>query len=597
MTFGRSSHFSCLTPATSFVNYRLADLNWTDAHIGFKVTLLVLNEKELFREDIHMSMKLSKLNDFKGRPGPVLLIIMDGVGIGKRDESDGVFMAKPQNLNALMGSKLYCQLRAHGTAVGMPSDEDMGNSEVGHNALGAGRVFDQGAKLVAKSINTGAIYKSDVWNKLVAGAKASNKSFHFIGLLSDGNVHSHIDQLCALVRRCAQEGVKNVNIHALLDGRDVYEKSALTYIDKIEAVLKEVNTANPGFKYQIASGGGRMIVTMDRYNADWKIVERGWKAHVLGDARRFKSAREAVETYYKEDPKITDQYMNSFVIEANGKPVGTIEDGDSVVFFNFRGDRAIEISRAFDDDNFTEFNRVRRPNVLFAGMMEYDGDSHIPHHYLVSPPAIDRTLSEYLCANKVTSFAVSETQKYGHVTYFWNGNRSGYIDKNLETYCEIPSDKVKFDTAPKMKAYEITEKTIELLKTGKYRFGRINFPNGDMVGHTGVPEAIITAVKTVDECLGRLIKEVEALNGIVLVTADHGNADEMFTVKKGVKTVSTAHSLNPVPFVIVDSSYKDEYKMAQLKQPGLSNVASTILNLLGYKAPEGYDPSLVSFTK
>lgn len=322
-----------------------------------------------------MSLKLSKLSGFHGRPGPVLLVIMDGVGLGKRDESDGVFMAKPANLNSLMGKELYCQLRAHGTAVGMPSDEDMGNSEVGHNALGAGRVFDQGAKLVSKSIETGAIFKSELWSKLVAGAKASKKSFHFIGLLSDGNVHSHIDQLFALVRRCAQEGVKSVCIHALLDGRDVYEKSAPTFIEKTESLLREINTAHPGFNYRIASGGGRMIVTMDRYNADWKIVERGWQAHVLGEGRQFKSASEAVATFYKEDAKMTDQYMDPFVIEANGKPVGTVEDGDSVVFFNFRGDRAIEISRAFDDDNFKEFDRKRRPNVLFAGMMEYDGDS------------------------------------------------------------------------------------------------------------------------------------------------------------------------------------------------------------------------------
>jgi 2,3-bisphosphoglycerate-independent phosphoglycerate mutase len=520
---------------------------------------------------------------------------MDGVGIGKRDESDGVFLARPGNLNSLMGTALYTQLRAHGTAVGMPSDEDMGNSEVGHNALGAGRVFDQGAKLVAQSIETGAIFETAVWHKLVDLVKSTGRCLHFIGLLSDGNVHSHIDQLIALVRHCAQEGVKKVCIHALLDGRDVYEKSALTYIDKTEAVLKEVNEANPGFKYQIASGGGRMVVTMDRYNADWKIVERGWKAHVLGEGRRFRSARQAVETYYREDPKMTDQYMDSFVVEDEDGPVGTVNDGDSVVCFNFRGDRAIEISRAFEDPSLKEFDTKRRPDVLYAGMMQYDGDLHIPENYLVVPPAISRTISEYLCAAGVRSFAVSETQKYGHVTYFWNGNRSGYINERLETYVEIPSDKVRFDAAPKMKAREITDKAIELLRSGKFRFGRINFPNGDMVGHTGVPEAIITGVKTVDECLGALIEEVKAQKGIVIVTADHGNADEMFTVKKGVKTVSTAHSLNPVPFAIIDPSNHGDYQMAKVEKAGLANVAATILNLLGYQAPEDYEPSLIAF--
>ncbi|MDE2027966.1 MAG: 2,3-bisphosphoglycerate-independent phosphoglycerate mutase [Candidatus Omnitrophica bacterium] len=542
-----------------------------------------------------MSLELKKLSNFSGRPGPLLLVIMDGVGIGKHDDSDGVFLAKTPTLDTLMKSKLYTQLKAHGTAVGMPSDEDMGNSEVGHNALGAGRVFDQGAKLAAKSISSGAIYQTEIWKKLVERVKSENKVFHFIGLLSDGNVHSHIDQLLAMVRHLAQEGVRRVCIHVLLDGRDVYEKSALTYIDKTEAVLKEINSAHKNYEYRIASGGGRMVTTMDRYNADWTIVERGWKAHVLGRARRFASAKEAVETYYKEDPKITDQYLDSFVIEDDGSPVGTIEDGDSVVFFNFRGDRAIELSRAFEERDFDKFNRVRTPDVLFAGMMEYDGDLHIPKHYLVPPPAIDNPVGVYMCANGITSFAISETQKYGHVTYFWNGNRSGYINEKLETYVEIPSDKIRFDQAPRMKADEITAKTVELLQSGKYKFGRLNYPNGDMVGHTGVPEAIIASVEAVDEDLAKLLSVIKELNGVALVLADHGNADEMFTVKNGKKQVSTAHSLNPVPCIIVDAGYQDEYEMAHLPGQGLANVAATLLNLLGYEAPKDYAPSLIRF--
>ncbi len=541
------------------------------------------------------SLELKKLPNFSGRPGPLLLIIMDGIGIGKQDDSNGVFLAKPACLNELMRSKLYTQLKAHGTAVGLPSDEDMGNSEVGHNALGAGRVFDQGAKLVERSIESGAIFQTPIWKKLVERVKADNKIFHFIGLLSDGNVHSHIDQLFVLVRRCAEEGVARVCIHVLLDGRDVYEKSALTYIEKTESLLKEINGSHKGYDYRIASGGGRMVTTMDRYNADWSVVERGWKAHVLGRGRYFSSAKEAVETYYKEDPKITDQYLDSFVIQDDGSPVGTIEDGDSVVFFNFRGDRAIELSMAFENKDFDKFDRVRLPDVLFAGMMEYDGDLHIPKNYLVSPPQIEGSVGTYMCANNITSFAISETQKYGHVTYFWNGNRSGYIDDKLETYVEIPSDKVRFDQAPKMKAYEITDKTIELLKSGRYRFGRLNFPNGDMVGHTGIPEAIIIAVQTVDECVAKLLQAVRELNGIALVTADHGNADVMFTVKNGQKQVSTAHSLNPVPCAIVDPGYQGEYEMSHLPDQGLANVAATLLNLLGYEAPKEYAPSLIRF--
>ena len=541
------------------------------------------------------SLELKKLSNFSGRPGPLLLIVMDGVGIGKQDDSDGVFLAKTPCLDELMKSKLYTQLKAHGTAVGMPSDEDMGNSEVGHNALGAGRVFDQGAKLAQKSIESEAIFKTEIWEELVDRVKGDNKVFHFIGLLSDGNVHSHIDQLLALVRHCAEEGVRRVCIHVLLDGRDVYEKSALTYIEKTEKVLKEINSSNKNFEYRIASGGGRMITTMDRYNADWSIVERGWKAHVLGRGRRFTSAKEAIETYYKEDPKITDQYLESFVIEDDGSPVGTIEDGDSVVFFNFRGDRAIEISMAFEDKDFNKFDRVRHPDVLFAGMMQYDGDQHIPKNYLVTPPQIQGAVGEYMCANGISTFAISETQKYGHVTYFWNGNKSGYINEKLETYVEVPSDKIRFDEAPKMKAAEITEKSIELLKSGKYKFGRLNFPNGDMVGHTGVPAAIIISVEAVDEGVAKLLGVIRELNGIALVLADHGNADEMYISKAGRKQVSTAHSLNPVPCIIVDSGFQGEYEMANIPGQGLANVAATLLNLLGFEAPKEYAASLIKF--
>lgn len=541
-----------------------------------------------------MSLQLKPLKTFTPRQGPVLLIIMDGVGIGRRDETDGVFLAKTPCLDQLMAGELYTQLQAHGTAVGMPSDDDMGNSEVGHNALGAGRVFAQGAKLVQISIDNGSIFKTDVWAQLTGRAKAG-AALHFIGLLSDGNVHSHIEHLFAMLETCAKQGVKTARLHILLDGRDVYEKSALTYIDRTEDVLARLNREF-GTDYRIASGGGRMVTTMDRYHADWTVVKRGWDAHVLGKARVFASAREAVQTYYDEDPEITDQYLDSFVVAQDGVPVGTVQDGDAVVFFNFRGDRAIELSQAFDEKEFSEFERERVPDVLYAGMMEYDGDLHVPRHYLVNPPQIDRPVSEYLCANGIMSFALSETQKFGHVTYFWNGNKSGYVDESKEVFVEVPSDKIRFDQAPQMKAAEITEKAAELLRSGRFQCGRINFANGDMVGHTGKPDAIIAAVEAVDRSVSALIDlVVHELKGVVMVTADHGNADEMFIVKNGKKTVSTAHSLNPVPFIIVDSGYHREYRMADLSQKGLSNVAATLLNLLGFEKPQDYDPSLIVF--
>lgn len=540
-----------------------------------------------------MPLSLKHLKSFHGRKGPLLLIIMDGIGIGPADESNAVFLADTPVLDMLTSSKLYTELKAHGTAVGLPSDKDMGNSEVGHNALGAGRVYDQGASLVGRAFKTGRIYDTDLWKNITQRAE-KGKTVHFIGLLSDGNVHSHIDHLYRLLDKCADSGFRKVRVHPLLDGRDVGQRSALEFILPCQEKLDKISSEN-GFDYAFASGGGRMKVTMDRYNADWNIVKRGWDAHVLGKGRTFRSAAEAVETYYREDPGITDQYLDSFVIvDEKGQPAGRIEDGDTVIFFNFRGDRAIEISRAFTEKNFNEFERGSLPDVLFAGMMEYDGDAHIPSNYLVPPPDIELTVSEYLCAEKVKSFAVSETQKFGHVTYFWNGNRSGYIDRSLETYMEIPSDRIEFDKAPAMKAAEIRDTVIELMMSREYRFGRLNFANGDMVGHTGNLEAAVTAVETVDRCVGELLEVIEKLDGIAVITADHGNSEKMFSRdKNGHNKPWTAHTLNPVPFAIYDPMYKNEYRMADIKEKGLSNVASTLLNLLGYEKVKDYDPSLI----
>ncbi len=545
--------------------------------------------------EIAMSLSLQRLDSFAGREGPLLLIIMDGIGIGRQDETNAVYLADTPHLDSLFGCKLFCTLQAHGTAVGLPTDKDMGNSEVGHNAMGAGRVVDQGAKLVNNAIATGKIFESKHWHTIVQRAK-NGGTIHFLGLLSDGNVHSHIDHLYGLIDKCAELMLKRVRIHALLDGRDVDERSALRYVIPTEKKLSEISMAK-GLDYKIASGGGRMKITMDRYGADWDMVKRGWDVHVLGKGRPFRSAEEAIRTFYREHPDLIDQYIDPFVIvDEDTNPVGPIRDGDSVICFNFRGDRVIEISRAFTEQDFHEFDRGYLPDIFYAGMMEYDGDKHIPPNYLVKPPVIERTISEYLCAEGIRSFAIAETQKFGHVTYFWNGNRSGYIDENLETYVEIPSDRIEFDKRPEMKAYEVKDRTIELLREGSYRFGRVNFANGDMVGHTGNLEASIVAVETVDRCVGELVSTIKKLKGIAIITADHGNVDEMFTYDKdGNKLPKTSHTLNPVPFVICDSRYSGEYRMAPLRKRGLSNIAATILNLLGYQKVEDYDASLIEF--
>lgn len=545
-----------------------------------------------------MDFKLKRLPNPIRRKGPVIVIIMDGVGIGKHDKGDAVFLANTPVLDAITKKYLNTELMAHGTYVGLPSDDDMGNSEVGHNAIGAGRVYEQGAKLVNKAIETGSLFKGDTWKKLIKNCTDNHSALHFIGLLSDGNVHSNIKHLKSMIAHAAEEGIKQLFTHALLDGRDVPETSAPTFINDIETFLSSFNVGDR--RYKIASGGGRMKITMDRYEAEWGMVELGWKTHVEGKGRYFKSALEAVETLRRETGA-TDQFMGPFVIVENGKPVGKINDGDSVIFFNFRGDRAIEISRAFEDENLTHIKRNFFPKVEYAGMMQYDGDLMIPKQYLVEPPLIERTMGEYLAENKIFQFAISETQKYGHVTYFWNGNRSGKFKKGYEDYFEITSDIVPFEQKPWMKSAEITDKTIELLRSGKYKHGRINFPNGDMVGHTGFIDATRIAVECVDLALARILKVIDEVGGIALVTADHGNSDQMYEYdKKGniqLDKVRTSHSLNPVPFIIYDPSFKGEYQLNHsIKKTGLSNIAATVFNLLGFYPPADYDESLITMT-
>lgn len=534
---------------------------------------------------------MQKLTPFSKPKGPVVLIIMDGVGLGKPDDSNAVHLAKTPVIDRLQAGPLYTQLKAHGTAVGMPTDDDMGNSEVGHNALGAGRIIDQGAKLVKNALESSQAFESQTWQNIIDTTERGG-TFHLIGLLSDGNVHAHISHVEMMVNRAAEDGVKSLRLHALLDGRDVAEKSALIYLKQIEALFDRHRIA--GRDYRIASGGGRMITTMDRYNADWTIVERGWKAHVLGQGdRAFSNAIDGVQSLYEESIKHTDQYLPSFVITENDVPIGPVEDGDAVLFYNFRGDRAIELCQAFESEDFDKFDRVRVPKIFFSGMTLYDGDLQIPKHYLVAPPAIDQTISTFLCAEELRSFALSETQKYGHVTYFWNGNKSGYIREDLETYVEIKSDLCPFDEKPKMKAIEITEKALDFIQSGQFDFGRINYPNGDMVGHTGDIDATITSVEITDWGVGQIIDAVQALGGVTVVLADHGNADEMFTFKNGVKTPKTAHTLNPVPCAIVMPDASSDWELSQPETPGLTNIAATLCNLLGYKAPDLYDTSLI----
>jgi 2,3-bisphosphoglycerate-independent phosphoglycerate mutase len=510
------------------------------------------------RKEVSLTWTLARSSRFEPPPGPVVVVVMDGIGLATPDEGNAVHLAHTPTLDLLFNTFPHIRLNAHGTAVGLPSDKDMGNSEVGHNALGAGRVFDQGAKLVNEAIQNRSIFTGEVWTEIM--------------------------------NRCSGGGA----LHLIVE-----------YLDSLEGLLLSIHSP-PDRVYRIASGGGRMRVTMDRYMADWEVVERGFNAHVHGEGRAFPSARAAIETYRKEDPEVIDQFLPSFVVADGDGPVGRIVDGDSVVFFNFRGDRAIEISMAFDNDNFTYFDRGKRPDVYYAGMMLYDGDLQIPRHFLVPPPSISRTMGEYLARNGMKQLASAETQKYGHVTYFWNGNRSGKFSEELETYIEIPSDRVPFEQRPWMKAAEVTDAFVEALRTERPHFARINYANGDMVGHTGVLSAARIAVEAVDLSLNRLLRAVKDLNGLALVTADHGNADEMFEKNsktgefrlddQGRRRPKTSHTLSPVPLIL----YQPEGHAGAglnfnntVREPGLANVAATAFSLMGLEPPEDYEPSLI----
>ena len=551
---------------------------------------------------------LQKFPAFAGVQGPVVVIVMDGYGISAQTPGSAIDAARKPTLDRLFTEYPNITLRAHGTAVGMPSDDDMGNSEVGHNAIGAGQVYAQGAALVASAIANGTIWEGSAWKDVVAGAKtgANGKTgvIHFIGLFSDGNVHSHIDHLRAMVLRAKEEGVQKVRIHALLDGRDVPETSALDYIVPFEAFLRDIST--DGFDARIASGGGRQTITMDRYDANWPMVARGWRTHVLGEGPQFANATAAVHGLREKHPGTIDQDLPEFVIaefddNGRGQPIGTIEDGDAVVLFNFRGDRALEITRSFVDDDFSQFDRVRRPQVTYAGMLQYDGDLQLPKRFLVAPPAIKDTSGEWFSKSGLAQFACSETQKFGHVTYFWNGNRSGKFAG--ETWQEVPSDVVPFEQRPWMKAAEITDAMIAALQSGSYKVLRCNYANGDMVGHTGNFRAATMAIEAVDLALSRLLPAIDAAGGVALITADHGNADEMFELDKktrkpaqnkdGSFKAKTAHTLNPVPLILYDQVSGGRLGLQRTETAGLSSIAATVANLLGLQKHDKWDDSVL----
>ncbi|ONK62743.1 uncharacterized protein A4U43_C07F7680 [Asparagus officinalis] len=533
----------------------------------------------------------------------VAVVVLDGWGEANPDKYNCIHVAETPTMDSLKkgAPDRWRLVRAHGTAVGLPTEDDMGNSEVGHNALGAGRIFAQGAKLVDLALASGKIFEGEGF-KYIKESFNSN-TLHLIGLLSDGGVHSRLDQLQLLLKGASERGAKRICVHILTDGRDVLDGSSVKFIETLENDLTKLR--EKGTDAKIASGGGRMYVTMDRYENDWEVVKRGWDAQVLGEAPyNFRCAIEAVKKL-RAEPKSNDQYLPPFVIvDESGKPVGPIVDGDAVVTFNFRADRMVMLAKALEYQDFDKFDRVRFPKIRYAGMLQYDGELKLPNHYLVSPPEIERTSGEYLVHNGIRTFACSETVKFGHVTFFWNGNRSGYFNPALEEYVEVPSDSgITFNVKPKMKAMEIAEKARDAILSGKFDQIRVNLPNGDMVGHTGDIEATIVACKAADEAVKMILDAIEKVGGIYVVTADHGNAEDMvkrnkagqpLLDKNGQIQILTSHTLEPVPIAIGGPGLGNFVRFRKdVPSGGLANVAATVMNLHGFEAPSDYETTLI----
>jgi len=532
-----------------------------------------------------------------GKQRPVLLIIMDGWGIGAGGPEDAIAQAHTPVVDRLWNQYAHTRLFTHGSYVGLPSDKDMGGSEVGHLTMGAGKVLEQGPTRINHAIADGSFYQSEALQQVMVAGQ-SGGALHLMGLLSDGNIHSHLSHFRAVINHAFESGIKNLRVHALLDGRDVGIQTAQKFVCELEEDFAFINN-HDGFFYAFASGGGREMVVMDRDN-NWPKVAEGWDLMVHGKGKHhFPSMMAAINHFREKQADLVDQDMPGFVIvDDQDRPVGAMADGDAVMMMNFRGDRAIEITEAFELDDFNGFDRGQRPDMTYAGMMVYDEDRNLPALQLMGPTKVDNPFGKRILGMGIKQFRLTETQKYPHVTFFFNGGYRKPLDASMEDYILIDSDKgVSFADAPQMKAAEIADKAVALIESGEYGFGLINFANADMVGHCGKIAPAITAIETVDAAVGRIVDALEKAGGAALITADHGNAEEMLTdAKDGSKEPSTKHSTNPVPCMLFDPTYDGSYQLQQLEgehQPGLSNLAATLFEVMGYDAPDDLDASLI----
>jgi len=531
--------------------------------------------------------------------GPVLLLIMDGWGIGTGGPEDAIAQANTPVFDRLWSSYAHTELMTHGHFVGLPSGKDMGGSEVGHLTMGAGLILDQGPTRINKAIEDGSFYKSDALEQVLS--IEPDKALHLVGLLSDGNIHSHLSHFRALINAAFERGIRRLYVHALLDGRDVGIQTAQKYVCELEEDFAYINDQK-GFHYAFASGGGRERITMDRDN-DWSKVGAGWNLMVHGEGEHFPSMMAAITHFREQDADLVDQDMPGFVlVDDQDAPIARIGDGDAVVMVNFRGDRAIEITEAFEVDDFTGFDRGVRPDITYAGMMVYDEDRNLPALQLMGPTKVDEPFGKRILAMGIKQFRLTETQKYPHVTFFFNGGYRQPLDASMEDYILIPSDKgVSFADVPQMKSAEIADKAIELIESGRYGFGLINFANADMVGHCGKLKPAIAAVEAVDQAVGKIIDALQACGGRALITADHGNAEEMQVYdKSGHAEACTKHSINPVPCILFDPSFDGSYRLHQPRNgddkalmPGLSHLAATLFAMMGKEPPADLNTSLI----
>lgn len=518
--------------------------------------------------------------------GPVVLAILDGVGLAPDGPGNAVSRAKTPFLGEAAREYKHIALDASGEAVGLTRGQ-MGNSEVGHTTMGSGQVMKYGIAAINAAFDNGEVFNSEGWRMAVT--KALNGGvLHFAGIFSDGGVHSHMAHLEQMIDRAYAEGVREIRVHAVFDGRDVGPFTAKVYIQRFENFARKYQDAN----IKIASGGGRMACVSDRYENDWEMVKKGFDMMVNAQAEfYFRSPEEAIQILRRINPDVQDQYLQPFVVVDDAdKPIGKINKGDALIYFDFRADRAIEIAQAFTYYDFPYFDRggFNPDDVYFVGMTEYNSDTHVPEHRLVQPPKVIGTLSKFLEARGVKQLAVSETVKFGHVTYYFNG--CSYEKAEGEEFVEITSDTEPFETRPWMKSAEIADEVIRQMSN--YKFVRLNFPGGDMVGHSADIDATVMAMEAIDLALRRIAKEVDKLGGMMVIVADHGNAEELLD-ENGEK--KTAHSTNQVPCIFYDNTENEKkYILDDILNPGLSNIAGTLAVLLGFNDyPTAWSESLI----